>query len=74
MPGTCRASHKSAGPTIRKTFYIDDMKIHAAPVRTQQRSDQSQADGSHDREKQAVVMVTSTYEPAEIRYNRFRCP
>jgi hypothetical protein len=28
----------------------------------------------HDREKEAVVMLTSTYEPAEIQYNRFRAP
>ena len=28
MPGF----YKSAGPTIRQTFYIDDMQIHAAPA------------------------------------------
>ncbi len=69
MPGF----RKFAGPTIRMTQSIYDMKIQQRRGRGR-RDSEDQQDDAHDREKEAVVMVTSTYEPAEIQFNRFRAP
>jgi hypothetical protein len=74
MPGF----RKGAGPAIRRTHRIYEMKPQ--PRRRRRRRGRPPEPvkpvpenvAPHDREQEAVVMVTSTYEPAEIQYNRFR--
>lgn len=71
MPGF----RKGAGPDIRKTFQIYDMEIRQRRRRSRQGPEPEptpETNTPHDREKEAVLMVTSTYEPAEIQFNRFR--
>ena len=76
MPGF----RKGSSPVLRMTHRIYDMK----PMRRFRRRRGRPAGAAaqpppvdaapHDREKEAVAMLTSTYEPSEIQFNRFRAP
>ncbi|MEQ1829529.1 MAG: DUF1592 domain-containing protein, partial [Pirellula sp.] len=74
-----RGFPKSSGPPIRMTFKMLGYELQqprsgrrgggAAPT-----PPVAPPVDSHDREKESYVIVTSTYEPAEIQFNSFRAP
>jgi len=75
-----RGFPKGAGPTIRMTFKMLGYELQA---RSGRRGGANVAtptppapspEVTHDREKESYVIVTSTYEPAEIQFNSFRAP
>ena len=74
MPGF----RKSSAPEIRMTHRIYDMKPQPRVRRGQPGQPPPAAqpmpadDAPHDREKESVAMLTSSYEPSEIQFNRFR--
>ncbi len=72
---------KSAGPELRRTFPIvglelqQNLRTRNDPVtRRPVRPNLIAASRADRREQEAVVMLMSTYEPAEIKFDRFRAP
>ncbi len=77
QPGFVRA----AGPEIRKTFPIVGLELQSAlrnrndPVtKRPTRANWAAASRPERRNDEAAVMLMSTYEPAEIKFDRFRAP
>jgi hypothetical protein len=76
-----RGFNRAAGPDLRRTFPIvgHELQLDIAPRRNpqtgqNQRFDWIAASKPERREQEAVVMLMSTYEPAEIQFNAFRAP
>jgi hypothetical protein len=72
---------KSGGPDLRRTFAIvglelqSDLRTRNDPVtRRPVRPNYAAASRPGRRDEEAVVMLMSTYEPAEIKFDRFRAP
>jgi len=72
---------KTAGPDLRRTFPIVGLELQTNlvagrnPKTGQNTRPNLQASSQPERrEQEAVVMLMSTYEPAEIQFNRFRAP
>lgn len=76
-----RGFNKAAGPDLRRTFPIVGLELqrdivpHRDPVaRRNVRPDWIAASRPERRDEEAVVMLMSTYEPAEIKFDQFRAP
>ncbi|MCH8216098.1 MAG: DUF1592 domain-containing protein [Planctomycetes bacterium] len=76
-----RSFVRSAGPTLRKTFPIvglelqRDFVVRRDPVTKRRTRPDLAAESRPERvEREAVVMLMSTYEPAEIKFDLFRAP
>ncbi|MFO1447140.1 MAG: DUF1592 domain-containing protein [Opitutaceae bacterium] len=72
---------KTAGPRLRMTFPIVGLELQSdlVPLRDPAntglpRPSVPSASKPERRDQEAVVMLMSTYEPAEIQFNRFRAP
>jgi hypothetical protein len=76
-----RGFRKGAGPNLRKTYPVigyelrnDLLTRRDAETREWIRPDIGEASEYENREQEAMIMLMSTYEPAEIRFNSFRAP
>jgi hypothetical protein len=76
-----RGFRKGAGPNIRKTYPVVgyELRNDLVTVRDPQTKDWVRPDiekysEEERKEKEAMIMLMSTYEPAEIRWNNFRAP
>lgn len=68
---------KAAGPPIRMTYRLLGYEVQQRAARRRGGGPAQPAPAEepmHDREKESYAIVTSTYEPAEIQFNRFRAP
>ncbi len=72
--------NRPVGPDLRKSWPIVelDLQEHLLSRRIRdlewEKPDWAQASRSWRAEKEAVVMLMSTYEPAEIKFEQFRAP
>lgn len=76
-----RGFRKGAGPTLRKTFPVigyelrNDLLTRRHPeTREWIRPDIGEASDYDLQDQEAMIILMSTYEPAEIRFNNFRAP
>ncbi|MDE0768929.1 MAG: DUF1592 domain-containing protein [Opitutaceae bacterium] len=72
---------KGAGPDIRKTFPVVGLELRPDLMTRRVREtgewirpDLGANSDSDRKEQEAVIMLMSTYEPAEIQFNEFRAP
>lgn len=76
-----KAFHRNVGPTLRQSFPIVGHELQRELVggrdpvtRERINPDVAAASRPERADEEAIVMLMSTYEPAEIKFNTFRAP
>jgi Protein of unknown function (DUF1587)/Planctomycete cytochrome C len=64
---------KLAGPVNRRTFPLVGYDVQRAMMEAEEPKRETSA-APERREQEALAVVVSTYEPTEIRFNKFRAP
>ena len=64
---------KLGGPLERRTFPVVDLELQTE-IMAQKRPRRPEGRTAEQKERESMVLVVSTYEPTEIRFDGFRAP